>query len=64
VADKHVESVIAKYRERSKVGIEKYNTTLERDDLSVIDWLKHAQEEAMDFSLYIEKLMSLLNSDK
>jgi hypothetical protein len=59
-----VESVIAKYRERSKVGIEKYNTTLERDDLSVIDWLKHAQEEAMDFSLYIEKLMSLLNSDK
>lgn len=64
MADKHVESVIAKYRERSKVGIEKYNTTLERDDLSVIDWLKHAQEEAMDFSLYIEKLMSLLNSDK
>ena len=64
MADKHVESVIAKYRERSKVGIEKYNTTLERDDLSVIDWLKHAQEEAMDFSLYIAKLRSLLNSDK
>lgn len=62
--DKHVESVIAKYRERSKVGIEKYNTSLERDDLSIQDWLKHAQEEAMDFSLYIEKLMSLLNSDK
>lgn len=59
--DKHVESVIDKYRKRSEVGIAKYNTTLEREDLNVIDWLKHAQEEAMDFSLYIEKLISLLD---
>ena len=59
--DKHVESVIAKYRQRSEAGIAKYNTTLEREDLNVIDWLKHAQEEAMDFSLYIEKLISLLD---
>ena len=30
--------------------------TLDRNDLMPLDWLKHAQEEAMDFVLYLEKL--------
>ena len=56
--DKHVESVIKQYKKRSEVGIKKYNTTLERNDLSLLDWLTHAQEEAMDFTLYLEVLKS------
>jgi hypothetical protein len=36
--------------------IKKYNTTLERSDLSTLEWLQHAQEEAMDFVLYLERL--------
>jgi len=54
--DKYVESVIAKYRERSETGIKKYGTTLERKDLNLIDWLNHLQEELMDASLYVERL--------
>jgi len=54
--DSIVNSVIDKFKQRSEAGINKYGTTLDRDDLSILDWLKHAQEEAMDFCLYLEKL--------
>jgi hypothetical protein len=55
--DSIVKSVIKKYSERSQRGIDKYGTTMDREDLSVLDWLRHAQEEAMDLSLYLEKLI-------
>ena len=48
--------VLAKYYERSERGIKKYGRTLDRDDLNLIDWLNHLQEELMDATLYIEKL--------
>jgi hypothetical protein len=48
--------VLSKYYERSQLGIQKYGRTLDRDDLSFIDWLNHLQEELMDATLYIEKL--------
>lgn len=54
--DSIVNSVLAKFKQRSSVGIEKYGTTLDRNDLSTLEWIKHAQEEAMDFVLYLEKL--------
>lgn len=61
--DPIVDRVIAKYNERSQAGIKKYGTMLTRDDLSTTDWLKHAQEEAMDFSLYLEKLMIVMREN-
>lgn len=54
--DSIVESVISQYRERSEVGIKKYNNTMDRNDLSNLDWLTHLQQELMDATLYIEKL--------
>ena len=54
--DKIVKKVIDKFKQRSEAGIKKYGLTLERNDLSFQDWIKHAQEEAMDFILYLEKL--------
>ena len=57
--DSIVESVINKYRERSKKGIETYGTTLDRNDLSRLEWLNHLQEELMDAVNYIEKLKQL-----
>lgn len=54
--DRYVQSVKEKFEQRSQIGIKKYNTTLEREDLDFMDWLNHAQEEAMDFILYLEKL--------
>jgi len=56
VEDPIVLKVMAKYYERSQVGINKYGTTLDRDDLSLTDWLNHLQEELMDATCYIEKL--------
>jgi hypothetical protein len=54
--DTILESVINQFRERSEVGIKKYGVTLDRTDLSTLDWINHAQQEAMDFVLYLEKL--------
>ena len=54
--DSIVESVIKKYRERSELGITKYGVTLDRKALSIEDWITHAQEEAMDLSLYLERI--------
>jgi len=56
IQDPIVLKVLAKYSERSQLGIEKYGRTLDRDDLNLIDWLNHLQEELMDATLYIEKL--------
>jgi len=54
--DPIVNSVIDKFLHRSRVGIEKYGTTLERNDLSLDEWINHAQEEAMDLCLYLTKI--------
>jgi hypothetical protein len=56
IEDPIVLKVLAKYYERSQTGIKKYGRTLDRDDLNIIEWLNHLQEELMDATLYIEKL--------
>ncbi len=56
--DTIVESVINQFKQRSEVGINKYGITLDRTDLSRLEWINHAQQEAMDFILYLEKLKS------
>ena len=53
------EQVCFKILKRSDVGKKKYGTTMEREDLSKLDWLKHAQEEAMDMAVYLQKLIEL-----
>jgi hypothetical protein len=54
--DTIVDSVVEQFKQRSKTGIEKYGVTLDRTDLTRLEWLQHAQEEAMDMILYLEKL--------
>jgi hypothetical protein len=56
LTDSIVESVIAKFQQRSEVGINKYGKTLDRTDLNYKDWLNHIQEELMDAILYCERL--------
>jgi hypothetical protein len=62
--DSIVESVIEQFKQRSNVGINKYGTTLDRDDLNALEWLQHLQEELMDASLYVQKLKQKLNDTK
>jgi hypothetical protein len=58
--DPIVSAVIRKMYQRSQVGIKKYGTTLEREDLSTEQWIDHAIEEAMDLVLYLTKLKTQL----
>uniref|UniRef100_A0A6C0I6H9 Uncharacterized protein n=1 Tax=viral metagenome TaxID=1070528 RepID=A0A6C0I6H9_9ZZZZ len=58
--DTIVTSVINKFIERSKMGKDKYGTDLDRTDLSLYDWILHAQEEHMDAILYLEKIKKLI----
>jgi len=54
------DKVCSKIQERAEMGLNKYGTTMERTDLSIEDWLTHAQEESLDLSIYLEKIKSLL----
>ena len=48
-----------KIQARSDKGIAKYGVTMEREDLSITEWLTHLQEERMDAILYVEKLLQV-----
>ena len=61
-SDSIVNSIILKFISRSNLGIEKYGTTLDRNDLNTNDWIQHVQEELMDAILYLEKLKKVNNS--
>ena len=64
VVDSVVESIIEKFRQRSAVGIKKYNTTLDRTDLSEEQWCNHLLEEMMDAILYCYRLREQLKNKK
>lgn len=53
--DSIVESVRNDLKNRSEIGIKKYNTTLDRKDLKLKDWLQHAYEECLDQALYLKR---------
>jgi len=62
--DSIVDSVIDEHISRAQMGKQKYNNTMDRTDLSVIDYLQHAKEEAMDLALYLEKTIQMLKGKK
>ena len=60
-ADSVVKAVLNKFLARSALGKIKYGVTLDRTDLSTLDWINHTQEELMDAILYLEKLRAFFN---
>lgn len=58
------ERVITKIRQRREAGRSKYGTTMDRTDLTRALWLKHAQEEALDLSIYLERILAEENKPK
>ncbi|MDB4543214.1 hypothetical protein N9Z73_00035 [bacterium] len=56
------DAVAKKIQDRAEVGKNKYGVTMERNDLTNIEWLTHAQEEAMDLAVYLEKIIKLLKN--
>jgi len=53
--DKVVNNVVQAFLSRSNEGKKKYGTTLDKNKLSLREWINHSQEEAMDFVLYLER---------
>jgi hypothetical protein len=62
--DQRAHRLIGMMNVPSKMGQRKYGTTLARQDLSIKDWLWHAQEEAADLVLYLEALMDHHGADE
>ena len=62
--DSIVDSVIDQFIIRARFGKDKYGTDLDREDLSVLDWIEHAKQEHMDAILYLEKLEKILGGKK
>ena len=56
ITDKVVLAVMEKYAERSATGIRKYGTTLDREDLTLDQWINHLLEELMDATLYLSRI--------
>ena len=53
------DEVCKKIQGRAEVGKEKYGVTMETAPLTKIEWLIHAQEEAMDLAVYLQKLIEM-----
>lgn len=60
VEDKVVQAIL----KRAETGERKYGVTMERGDLSLLEWLQHLQEELLDAAVYVEKLKMLHSEEK
>ena len=60
--DSVVSAVVSAFQKRAEFGQKKYGTTLDRNDLTFLQWIQHAQEELMDAILYLEKMKQLSSS--
>ena len=60
--DRIVDNVINQFAIRSKKGVEKYDVTLERNDVDLLGWVQHLQEELMDAVLYVERIKDELQN--
>ena len=54
--DPLVDKVCEKMKRRAAEGIEKYGDTMRTANKPFIQWIDDAQEEAMDFIIYLEKI--------
>lgn len=50
--------VITDLISREKMGRIKYGTTVDNANLSEKEWMQHAYEEALDFAIYLKRMMS------
>lgn len=63
--DNSIEQQVAnEILKRSEMGFAKYGKSMTRNDLSEVEWLQHAKEEAMDLAIYLQRLINLKNESK
>ena len=54
--DRNVQAVIDRLQQRAETGLQTYGVTTERQDLSLLDWLTHLQDELLDAAVYVQRL--------
>jgi hypothetical protein len=57
------DKVCEKIQKRASVGLKKYGVSMEDEQLSRLKWLIHAQQEAMDLAIYLQKLIEIEMGD-
>ena len=62
--DPVVIKTIYEFKRRSALGFRKYGTTLAENNLSLLQWLQHAKEEAMDQVLYLQRAIDEIRSEQ
>ena len=50
-------SIIDDLLYREEKGKMEYGTTMDRNDLTELEWLQHAYEEAIDLAIYLKKII-------
>jgi hypothetical protein len=58
--DSVVTSIINQFTKRAQFGKAKYGVDLDRDDLTLLEWIEHAKQEHMDAILYLEKIKQIV----
>ena len=50
------DEVCEEIQARAARGLNKYGVTMEREDLTIVEWLQHALEESLDLAVYLKRL--------
>jgi hypothetical protein len=58
MSDPNVDAVCVMLQTRAEVGLKKYGVDTTRQDLTQIQWLRHAQEEALDLAVYLQRVIT------
>lgn len=61
--DPIVMKVLEKVQSRSDAGMKKYGVSMARPDVTTVEWLRHAQEEALDLAVYLERCINDLETN-
>ncbi|MEK5007375.1 hypothetical protein MHI11_09425 [Bacillus sp. FSL K6-3312] len=57
-------SVIEKLHKQQEKGLKKYGVEVKTSSYDLKGWLEHAQQEAIDFTTYLEAAIQLLEEQK
>jgi len=55
--------VFAEFIEREERGVKKYGTTMDRNDLSLSEWIQHLKEELLDAICYLQKVQDIIEQN-
>jgi hypothetical protein len=56
--------VCADIAARQRKGIEKYGTTVEKNPLTLREWLSHSYQECLDMAIYLRRSMDEMDNEQ